>query len=101
MSGYSVNLETETQENDNFLRVLYTAPHCQLVVITLHVGEDISVKIHRGCDRFICVERRNGEVIFDGEKHVLDASFAVVALAGMQHNIINTSQNAVAYERHR
>jgi hypothetical protein len=38
VSGFSTNIETKTLENDNFREVLYTAPHSQLVVMTLQVG---------------------------------------------------------------
>ncbi len=41
MSGYSINIEQKTLENDYFREVLYTAKHMQLVVMTLQVGEEI------------------------------------------------------------
>jgi hypothetical protein len=39
MGGYSVNIETKTLENTNFRQVLFTAPHSQLVVMTLQVHD--------------------------------------------------------------
>ena len=41
MAGYTTNIETRTFENNFFREVLYTAPHSQLVVMTLQIGEEI------------------------------------------------------------
>lgn len=35
MSGYSINIEEATLANDFFRKVLFTAPHSQLVLMTL------------------------------------------------------------------
>ena len=46
MKGFSENIEELTLENDNFRQVLYTAKHCQLVLMSLPVGEEIGSEIH-------------------------------------------------------
>jgi mannose-6-phosphate isomerase-like protein (cupin superfamily) len=94
MSGYSVNIEQKSLENDHFRHVLYTAPHSQLVVMTLQVGEDIGQERHDDTDQFIRVESGQGEAILDGERHALSDGVAVVIPAGTTHNVINTSPNA-------
>lgn len=91
MSGYSTNIEKKTLENPNFREVLYTAPHSQLVVMTLQPGEDIGLERHENGDQFIRVESGQGEAVMDGERHVLSNGVAVVIPAGAEHNIINTS----------
>ncbi len=91
MSGYSVNIETQTLENTSFREVLFTAPHSQLVVMTLQVGEDIGQETHPDRDQFIRVESGQGEAILDGERHALSDGSAVVIPAGTEHNVINTS----------
>ncbi|HEY7029923.1 MAG TPA: cupin domain-containing protein [Thermomicrobiales bacterium] len=91
MAGYSTNIETETLENDFFRQVLYTAPHSQLVVMTLQPGEDIGVETHDDRDQFVRVEAGQGEAILDGERHALGDGSAVVIPAGTEHNVINTS----------
>jgi len=93
MSGYSVNIEERTEENPHFRQVLYTAPHSQLVVMTLQVGEDIGQEMHADTDQFIRVEDGEGEAILDGERHPLRDGVAVVIPAGTRHNVINTSPN--------
>jgi mannose-6-phosphate isomerase-like protein (cupin superfamily) len=91
MSGYSTNIEQRTLENSNFREVLYTAPHSQLVVMTLPPGEEIGPERHGDGDQFIRVESGQGEAILDGERHVLNDGVAVVIPAGAEHNVINTS----------
>jgi mannose-6-phosphate isomerase-like protein (cupin superfamily) len=91
VSGFSTNIETKTLENDNFREVLYTAPHSQLVVMTLQVGEEIGQETHDDRDQFIRVELGQGEAILDGERHALSDGSAVVIPAGTEHNVVNTS----------
>jgi mannose-6-phosphate isomerase-like protein (cupin superfamily) len=94
MSGYSVNIESKTQSNNYFRQVLYTAPHSQLVVMTLQPGEEIGLETHGDGDQFIRVESGEGEAILDGEHHPLRDGSAVVIPAGTAHNIVNTSRSA-------
>jgi mannose-6-phosphate isomerase-like protein (cupin superfamily) len=91
MSGYSTNIEQKTRENGNFREVLHTAPHSQLVVMTLQPGEEIGLERHGDGDQFIRVESGQGEAIMDGERHALRDGVAVVIPAGAEHNVINTS----------
>ena len=91
MSGYSVNIEEKSLQNDYFREVLYTAPHSQLVVMTLQVGEEIGQETHDDHDQFIRVEAGQGEAILDGERHALSDGSAVVIPAGTEHNVVNTS----------
>ena len=91
MSGYSVNIEQRSLENNYFREVLYTAPHSQLVVMTLQVGEDIGQETHDDHDQFIRVEAGQAEAILDGERHALSDGSALVIPAGTAHNVFNTS----------
>ena len=94
MAGYSTNIEQRTLENEDFRQVLYTAPHSQLVLMTLQAGEDIGVETHPDRDQFIRVEAGEGEAILDGERHPLGDGSAVVIPAGTEHNVVNTSATA-------
>ena len=90
MSGYVTNIEAQTQENTNFRKVLYTAPHSQLVVMSLKPNEEIGMEVHN-LDQFIRIELGEGKAILDGEEYELRDGSAVVIPEGVQHNIINTS----------
>lgn len=91
MSGYSIDIEKQTLENNNFREVLYTAPNLQLVVMTLKPGEEIGMETHEHGDQFFRVEAGEGEAILDGERHKLTDGSIVIIPQGVEHNIINTS----------
>lgn len=90
--GYIVNLEEETVANTNFRRVLYTAEHMQLVLMSLFPKEEIGEETHE-LDQFIRVDHGVATVILNGEmQHVADG-YAVIIPAGVRHNIINDSED--------
>ncbi|MDY6868371.1 MAG: cupin domain-containing protein [Chloroflexota bacterium] len=90
MTGYHVNIEKKTEENEFFREVLYTGPHSQLVVMSIGVGEDIGLETHDDIDQFIRIEGGTGKAVLDDEYELKDGS-AVVIPAGTKHNVINTS----------
>jgi len=92
MSGYVINIEKATMENNNFRKVLNTAKHSQLVVMSLLPGEEIGMEVH-DLDQFIRFESGRGKVILDGKEHEVEDDWAVVIPAGTEHNVINTSEN--------
>ncbi len=91
MSGYSIQLEQATLANDNFRKVLYTAPHSQLVLMSLQPMEEIGMETHAEHDQFIRVEAGEGKAIIGGEEFMLADGVAIVIPAGSAHNVINTS----------
>jgi mannose-6-phosphate isomerase-like protein (cupin superfamily) len=91
MAGFSTNIETDTLENTDFRRVIFTASHMQVVLMTLQVGEDIGQERHDNVDQFFRVEAGEADAILDGETHKLTDGSVVVIPAGTEHNVINTS----------
>lgn len=92
MNGFLINMEKATLENDNFRRVLNTANNSQLVVMSLLPGEEIGMEVH-DLDQFIRFESGRGKVILDGKEHDVEDDWAVVIPAGVEHNVINTSDS--------
>ncbi len=90
MKGYIVNIEEETVKNKNFRRVLYTAPHSQLVLMTLLPGEEIGEEVHE-LDQFFRIEAGEGKAVLNGMETAVSDGWAVVVPQGTRHNIINTS----------
>ena len=84
------NLEQLTLVNEHFRRVLYTAHHSQLVVMSLEPGEDIGEEVHE-LDQFLRVESGAGLAVLNGVEYELADGSAVVVPAGTRHNLINTS----------
>lgn len=91
MSGYSIDIEKKTVENDNYREVLFTAPNLQLVIMSLKPGEEIGMETHDHGDQFFRVEAGEGEAILDGKKHKLTDGSIVIIPEKVEHNIINTS----------
>ena len=92
MAGFVIDIEQKTLENENFREVLFTAPHSQLVVMTLQPGEEIGLETHDDIDQFIRVEAGTGKAILNGEEKALADGTAVVIPAGTEHNVVNISQ---------
>lgn len=89
MKGFVHDIEELAIRNDAFRQVIYTAKHCQLVLMALKPSEEIGAKVHR-LDQFFRVEAGTGEAVLDGVRTPVRAGFAVLVPAGAKHNIINT-----------
>jgi mannose-6-phosphate isomerase-like protein (cupin superfamily) len=86
---YCDNIEKLTLENADFRQVLYTAPHSQLVMMSLLPGEDIGAEVHH-VDQFFRFESGEGKAVIDGKEYPLKDGTALLVSAGSEHNIINT-----------
>jgi mannose-6-phosphate isomerase-like protein (cupin superfamily) len=91
MKGFVSNIEQDVLANDNFRKVLYTAKHSQLVLMSLNPSEEIGMEVHPDNDQFFRIDAGTGKVIIDGNEYEVSNGFAVVVPAGSQHNVINTS----------
>jgi mannose-6-phosphate isomerase-like protein (cupin superfamily) len=90
MKGYVKNIEEASLKNNYFRQVLYTAPNCQLVVMSLKPLEDIGEEVHQ-LDQFLRVEVGVGKTVLNDIEYEISDGFAIVVPAGTKHNIINTS----------
>ena len=91
MKGFCSNIESDTNENNNFRKVVYTGKHSQLVLMSLAPNEEIGMEVHADNDQFFRFEKGQGKVIIDGNEYKVSDGFAVVVPAGAQHNVINVS----------
>jgi mannose-6-phosphate isomerase-like protein (cupin superfamily) len=89
MKGFVQDIERLAVSNDEFRRVLYTARHCQLVLMSIPPGGEIGAEVHT-LDQFFRVEAGSGEAVLDGVRTALRAGFAIVVPAGATHKIVNT-----------
>jgi mannose-6-phosphate isomerase-like protein (cupin superfamily) len=81
MKGFIQDIEAIAVQNDAFRQVLYTAKHCQLVVMALKPQEDIGMEVHT-LDQFFRVEQGSGEAVLNGVCTAIRAGFALVVPAG-------------------
>jgi mannose-6-phosphate isomerase-like protein (cupin superfamily) len=87
MKGFIGDIEMLTEGNGDFRRVLYTAKHLQLVLMTLPPGEQIGEEIHADRDQFFRVEQGEGEIWIDGAANGVKDGMALIVPAGARHNV--------------
>lgn len=92
MRGFVDDIETITEQNPDFRRVLYTGSHLQLVLMSIAPGDEIGEEVHPDRDQFFRVETGKGEVWIDGHRTNIKSEFAIVVPAGARHNIRNTGE---------
>lgn len=91
-TSYSINIEEETLKNNDYRRVLYTTEHTQLVLMSVEPNQEIGMETHTG-SQFIRFEAGKGKVVIgDVERNVTNGD-AIVVPAGVEHNVINTSED--------
>lgn len=88
--GFFTHIEQETTTNTLFRKVLYTAGHSQLVLMTLKPGQEIGLETHEDSDQFFRFEAGEGKVIINESEYVVTDGDAVIIPAGSNHNVINT-----------
>ncbi len=88
--GYHANIESLTTENSDFRRVLYTAEHMQLVLMSLKPGEEIGMETHPDNDQFFRFEAGDGKVLVNGNEYEVVDGDTVIVPCGAEHNVINT-----------
>lgn len=92
MKGFNTDIDKASLANKTFRTVLYTAKHCQLVLMSLHPKEDIGMEVHAENDQFFRVEQGRGKCIIDGNEYALADGSAIVVPAGARHNVLNVSE---------
>jgi len=92
MKGFNANIEHDTLENSNFRRVLYTAKHSQLVLMSLQPQEEIGLETHPENDQFLRFEGGKGVCFIDGDRYEVTDGDAVIVPAGSRHNVVNLSR---------
>jgi mannose-6-phosphate isomerase-like protein (cupin superfamily) len=78
--------------SDDFRRVLGTATHVQLVVMTLQPGEEIGEEVHPGNDQVLLALEGSGTSVLEGHRRAFETGYVVVVPQGTKHNFINTGE---------
>jgi mannose-6-phosphate isomerase-like protein (cupin superfamily) len=92
MDGYVGQIEKITLENTYFRKVVFTAKHSQLVLMSIKPGEDVGMEKHDNVDQFFRFEQGVGKVVMNGEESEIKEGDAVLVPSGTNHNIVNTSE---------
>ena len=91
--GFVDDIETLTEQNEDFRRVLYTGHNIQLVLMTLQPGEEIGEEVHDDRDQFFRIEAGTGQITIDGVVHTVRADDAVIVPQGASHNVTCSGSN--------
>jgi len=86
------NIQTDTIDNNNFRKVIFTCKDMQLVLMSLKPGEDIGTETHGTIDQFFRVESGEGSVMFNNQSFNIIKESAFIVPQGTKHNIKNTSK---------
>jgi mannose-6-phosphate isomerase-like protein (cupin superfamily) len=84
MKGFKTAIETATIQNANFRKVLFTAKHMQLVLMSLQPGEEIGLEIHAENDQFFRFEQGHGKCVIDGTEIEIKDGDVVIVPAGLK-----------------
>jgi mannose-6-phosphate isomerase-like protein (cupin superfamily) len=92
MKEFKTNIESDTTDNVDYRKVIYTAKDLQLVLMSLQPNEEIGMESHPDKDQFIRIEEGKGKATINGNDYLLRTGDCVVIPQGSEHNIINTSK---------
>jgi mannose-6-phosphate isomerase-like protein (cupin superfamily) len=87
---YFGDIYAAARGSDDFRRVLGTADHVQLVIMTLAPGEEIGEEVHPGNDQVLLAVEGSGVSVLEGERRSFEAGYLVLVPQGTRHNFINT-----------
>jgi MFS family permease len=93
---YVADIKKLTLENDNFRTAIWTGQQLQVTVMSIPVGGEVGLEVHRNIDQFLRIE--DGDALVQMGPREDDLSFeqraqtdsAIMVPAGMFHNVINT-----------
>jgi len=88
------NIETLTNRNKNYRKVVHTDKYSQLVLMALMPGEDIPKETHEG-SQFIRVESGRGIIIRGKERILLKDGIAVEIPPGVSHYVKQTGDDTL------
>ena len=88
--SYHTNIVKDTQENENFRRVLFTGPKSQLVVMSIPPGGEVGEETHKYTEQTLFFLSGTGEGMLNDKKFPIGPGDVVVVTAGTKHNFRNT-----------
>ncbi|WKZ29103.1 MAG: cupin domain-containing protein [Patescibacteria group bacterium] len=80
----------ETQENENFRKVLFTGKKSQLVAMSIPAGGEIGEETHDHVEQTLYFHAGEGEAVLDGQASPIRAGDVLVVTPGTRHNVRNT-----------
>ena len=89
-TGFDIDIEKRTLDNEFFREVLFTGKNAQLVVMS--VKDEIGVETHKDVDQFFRIEGGTGKVIINGREFPVESKTSFIVPQGSKHNVVNTGK---------
>ncbi len=93
--SYHANIITDTQENENFRKVLFTGKNSQLVVMSIPPGGEVGKETHQYTEQTLFFLSGTGKGEFDGKTFPVVAGDVAVVIPGTEHNFWNTGMDVM------
>lgn len=93
--SYHTNIIKETQENENFRKVLFTGLNSQLVVMSIPVGGEVGEETHKYTEQTLFFLSGTGVGTLNDETFPINPGDVVVVVPGTKHNFKNTGTEAL------
>ncbi len=90
-----IGAERLAADNTDFRRVLRTAPHSQLVLMSVPAGGEIGQETHDKTDQILVFVSGAGHAAFGSDRRAVSAGDVVVVPAGTPHNFLADSGQAL------
>ncbi len=87
MADYYRGNAVAANENRDFRRVVYTAPHIQVVLMSVSAGEEIGEEVHDEHDQMFLIIAGEGKVSVGSEKIPAHVGDLIVVPARVYHNV--------------
>ncbi|HLT69286.1 MAG TPA: cupin domain-containing protein [Acidimicrobiales bacterium] len=86
----TIDIVDLAKKNDAFRREVLTGEHTQVVLMTLHPGEEIGEQVHEEHDQTLVFVEGEGEAVLEGRTGPVTAGDLTFVPAGTRHNFRNT-----------
>lgn len=88
-----IDIKKMAKENTAFRRIVDTGKFGQLVLISLHKGEDLGDELHPTFDELYYVVDGKGEFKLNGKSYPFEEHAVMLVPAGARHDIVNTGKD--------
>ena len=91
---FVTNIERDTLENEFYRKVIWTTEYkgMQLVLMSIPVGQDIELEIHKEADQFIRIEKGEGELHIGKHEEIsvpIKDGSALIIERNTYHRVVN------------
>ena len=88
--GRIENVKQQAIQNEYYRRVLATAPHMQVVIMSIPPNGEVGEETHHDTDQVLCLVEGSGKAILDDAELPFETGDVILVPAGTRHNFVAT-----------